>query len=189
MGMGLGSKLEKEEQVVAELSLLGISYLSRLSEDFIDRPRVGWALLADLVRQPSSRVRSATIALLLEHPEYSEQMPVAIRKLHATNRMTLKLFYTAAVFLQHIHYDDLKSFQGGRFSWLPDLYSTELNIQPDEDPNQSLVYLGKRHQDLTGIHVNWVGTYQNVFAHLINRRKMEIEWSYQHIPQQSCPRF
>jgi hypothetical protein len=177
MGIILNSKLEKEEQVVAELSLLGISYLSRLSEDFIDQPRVGWALLADLVRQPSSRVRSATIALMLEHPEYSEQMPIAIRKLHAKNRMTLKLFYTAAVYLQRIYFEDLKNFQGDRFSWLPDLYGTELNIQPDLDANKSLVDLGKRHQDLTGIYVNWVGTYKNVFAHLINRRKLDVEWS------------
>jgi hypothetical protein len=173
----LNSRLEKEEQVVAELSLLGISYLSRLSGDFIAQPRVGWALLADLIRQPSSRVRSATIALLLEHPEYSEQMPIAIRKLHAKNRVTLKLFYTAAVYLQRIYFEELKSIKGDRFYWLPDFYSTELNIQQESDPIILFRNLGKRHQDLTGIYVNWVGTYKNVIAHLLNRRKLEMEWS------------
>jgi hypothetical protein len=177
MEIVLNSKLEKEEQVVAELSFLGISYLSRLSINSTVQPRVGWALLADLVRQPSSRVRSATIALLLEHPEYSDQVPIAIKKVYAQNRLTLKLFYTAAVYLQRIYFEDLKNIQGARFSWLPDLYSTELNIQPELDPNKSLVNLGKRHQGLTGIYVNWVGTYKNVFAHLLNRKKLEIEWN------------
>jgi len=141
------------------------------------QPRVGWALLADLVRQPSSRVRSATIALLLEHPEYSDQVPIAIKKVYSQNRLTLKLFYTAAVYLQRIYFEDLKNIQGPRFSCLPDLYSTELNIQPELDPNKSLVNLGKRHQVLTGIYVNWVGTYKNVFAHYLNRKKLEIEWN------------
>jgi hypothetical protein len=114
---------------------------------------------------------------LLEHPEYSDQVPIAIKKLYTQNRLTLKLFYTAAVYLQRIYFADFKSFQKGRFSLLPDFYSTELNIQPASDPNVSLMNLGKRHQDLTGIYVNWVGTYKNVFLHLLNRRKWEMEWS------------
>jgi hypothetical protein len=174
----LTSKLEKEEQIVAELSRLGISYLSCLSDDFAAQPRVGWALLADLVRQPSSRVRSATIALLLEHPEYAEQIPMAIQKLRAKNRMTLKLFYTAAFFLQQIYFEDLQKFQNKPFYWLPDLYSTELKIPHRSDPNQSLESLGKRHQDLTGTYINWAGTYRNVVSHLLHHRELESLWSH-----------
>jgi hypothetical protein len=177
MEVVLNSKLEKEEQIIAELSFLGVTYLSRMSDNLIEQPRMGWALLTDLVRQPSSRVRSATIALLLEHPEYSEQMPTAIKRLHSKKRLTLKIFYTAAVYLQRIYYRELLNFQGNCFKWLPDLYSSELTIPPETDPNKSIIYLGKRHQDLTGVYVNWAGTYINVVSHLLHRKKLEIEWS------------
>ncbi len=51
----LSSNLMAEEQIVAELTLLGIRYLSRLTDIQVDHPRPGEQLLADLVRQPSSR--------------------------------------------------------------------------------------------------------------------------------------
>lgn len=61
-----------EEQVVSELDALGISYLSRQSSSSVERVRPPEQLLADLIRQPSARVRQAVIALFLSHPEYAE---------------------------------------------------------------------------------------------------------------------
>ncbi len=177
MEIVLNSKLVKEEQVVAELSCLGITYLSRLTNNFTVHPRAGWALLADLVRQPSSRVRCATIALLLEHPEYSEHIPLAVKMVRSKNRLTLKLFYMAAVYLQRIYSEELKQLQGQLFCWLPDLFSLEFSIQPGLDPVQSLSLLGKRHQTLTGIYVNWSGTYKNVVEQLLKRKKLEMLWN------------
>jgi len=129
------------------------------------------------MRQPSSRVRSAVIALLLEHPEYAKQMPLAIKKLHTSNRMSLKLFYTAAVYLQRLYVQDLKDLQGERFMWLPDFYSSELGIQPELDAIQSLRQLGKCHQSLTGCYLNWTGSYQNVAAQWLRRKKLDIAWN------------
>lgn len=163
----------KEERVVAELSLLGITYLSRLNNDYIEEPpREGWTLLVDLVRQPSSRVRTAAIALLLEHPEFANQMPKAIGCLRSKNRITLKLFYTASVILQQIYAKQFLKSQGLNFTWLPDLFSGEFGLSKNLPPEQALEELGIRHQELTGIVVNWTGTYENVALHLLRRRKL-----------------
>jgi hypothetical protein len=100
MVVGIPSKLIEEDRVVVELSVCGVTYLSRLTVVKIDLPRPVEQLLADLMHQPSSRVRTATIALLMAHPEYGGVMPVAIGKLRSSHRLLLKLFCTAAVYLQ-----------------------------------------------------------------------------------------
>ena len=60
-------------------------------------------LLADLVQQPSARVRAAVIAVFLAHPEYAAAVPAALERLGPTERLTLRFFYTAAVLLQQEH--------------------------------------------------------------------------------------
>jgi hypothetical protein len=166
MEIGLSSKLLKEEQVVSELALLGINYLSRISDEVVQQPRPVWMLLADIVRQPSSRVRTSLIALLLEHPEYSTEIPVAVKKVYAKNRMTLKFFYTVAFLLQKINAENLMNKQGKNFQWLPNYFGDELKIKSEIDPDQSLNMLGKKQQEVTGLHINWAGTYKNVLVHL-----------------------
>ena len=61
---GLPRSHREEERVVAELELLGIRYLSRYTSDRAERVRSPDILLADLVQQPSARVRAAVIAVL-----------------------------------------------------------------------------------------------------------------------------
>jgi hypothetical protein len=63
------------------------------------------ALLADLVRQPSARVRNAVIAVLLAYPDYAEAVPAALERLRPAEQQTLRLFYTAAVLLQQEYTD------------------------------------------------------------------------------------
>ncbi len=73
---GSGSEiLTEEEKLVAELDLLGSRYLSRQTHYRSDKIRSPEALLADLVRQPSVRVRAAVIAVSLSHPEYAAAVP------------------------------------------------------------------------------------------------------------------
>ena len=70
-----------EEHFVAELAALGVNYLSRQSADpypWVHQPH---ELMAGLVCQPSSRVRSALIALLLAHPDYAAHVPQALKRL------------------------------------------------------------------------------------------------------------
>ena len=148
--------------------------MSRLNNDYIEEPpREGWTLLADLVRQPSSRGRTATIALLLEHPEFSNQIPKATSRLRSKNRITLKLFYTASVILQQIYAKQFQKSQGLNFTWLPDIFSVEFGLSKNLPPGRMLKELGIRHQELTGIVVNWAGTYENAALHLLRRRKLQ----------------
>jgi hypothetical protein len=166
MESSLPSRLLKEEQVVAELSRLGIDYLSRISDEVAQQPRPVWMLLADIVRQPSSRVRTALIALLLEHPEVATAIPVAVKKVYAKNRTTLKYFYTAAFLLQKINAKTLMNKQGKNFQWLPNYFEDELKIKSDIDPEQSLLMLCKKQQEVTGSAINWAGTYKNILVHV-----------------------
>ena len=134
----------EEEKLVAELDLLGIRYLSRQTPYRPDRIRSPEALLADLVRQPSARVRAVVIAVLLSHPQYAAAVPAALM------RLTLPSFYLAAVFLQQEHANRLRPFLASRWRWLPDLpeASAALNLPPKGTPRERLVALGREHRRL-----------------------------------------
>ena len=77
---------EEEERIVAELELLGIRYLSRRTTIKASKVRSPSTLLADLVHQPSARVRAAVIAVLLAHPEYATAIPEALEALETAER-------------------------------------------------------------------------------------------------------
>jgi hypothetical protein len=155
----------EEERIVAELELLGIRYLSRRTSAQAKRVRPPDALLADLVRQPSARVRAAVIAVLLAHPEYASAVPAALERLGPAERLTLQLFYTAAVLLQQEHAERLRRFMTDRR--LPDRFSAELGLPEMAPPHEQLVALGRQHRQRTQACVNWVGTYESVVQRLL----------------------
>lgn len=167
----------QEEQLVAEIEKLGVRYLSRQTSYQAGQVRPPQRLLADLLRQPSSRVRTAVIAVLLAHPEYAQVVPQVLPYLPLSDQITFKLFYTAAAALQRQHAERLKNFLGRRWKWLPDLFSGELGLAPDIPPEDVLRELGMIHQRKTGITVNWTGTYQNVAYHLLRRWELERQWN------------
>jgi hypothetical protein len=86
----------QEEQLVAEIEKMGIRYLSRQTGYQAKRVRTPQRLLADLLRQPSSRVRTAVIAVLLAYPEYAQVVPQILKRLSLSDQIMFKLFYTAA---------------------------------------------------------------------------------------------
>jgi hypothetical protein len=167
----------KEERLVAELEQLGIRYLSRQTSIAARRVRSPQRLLAALIQQPSSRVRTAVIATILANPKFSESMPGALAYLSPPEQQTLKLFYTAAVYLQRKHVLRLQAFLGNRWQWLPDLYSCEMNILDEQQPDKLLVQLGLEQRRMTGIVANWAGTYENVAHHLMRRWELEQKWN------------
>jgi len=167
----------QEEQLVAEIEKIGIRYLSRQTGYRARRVRAPQRLLADLLHQPSSRVRTAVIAVLLAYPEYAQVVPQMLKRLSLSDQTTFKLFYIAAVALQQQHADRLKGFLGQRWQWLPDLYSVELGLAPDVSPEDMLQELGTVHRAKTGMMVNWTGTYQNVAHHLLHRWELEQQWN------------
>jgi len=73
----------REDALVGELEYWGVRYLTRRTTNPRTVTRSPEQLLSDLVRQPSSRVRNAVIALLLLHPEFASQVQLAIKRLWA----------------------------------------------------------------------------------------------------------
>jgi hypothetical protein len=168
---------DQEERLVAELESLGVGYLSRESALPVRQVRAPQRLLAGLIRQPSSRVRTAVIAVLLAHPELARNVPGALRRLHPAEQLTLKLFYTAAVALQKEHARRLQAFMPGRWQSLPDDYSAEFHLDASQPPGEFLRALGSIHRQQTGSVLNWTGTYENVAHHLLRRWELERQWS------------
>jgi hypothetical protein len=166
---------QTEEQLVAQLEQLGVRYLSRQAHVNPTPAHPAHDLLADLVQQPSSRVRTALIALLLAHPDYSAAIPAAIQQLTSSEALTLKTFYTAAVLLQRQHADRLKEFLGSDWRWLPDLFSDELGVEGDT-PLARLHSLGRIHARWSGARLNWTGTYENASHLLLRRWELEQAW-------------
>lgn len=166
----------KEELLVAELELLGIRYLSRQSAHQADHVRPPESLLADLIEQPSARVRLALIPLLLAHPELAAAAPRTVRKLPPAQQLLLRVLYTAAVYLQRLHADALRTHCAERWQWLPDLFSSDLGLTGGGDPRAQLTQLGRAYQDWTGSAVNWAGSYADAANRLLRQWEMERLW-------------
>lgn len=165
----------EEEQLVAELELLGVRYLSRRTSTRAGRIRPPDVLLADLVRQPSARVRNALIAVLLSRPDYAQAVPAALQRLRPDEQQTLRIFYTAAVLLQQEHAARLLPFVGDRR--LPDRFAAELNLSPTASTRERLAALGQRHRQETRTAVNWVGTYESAVRCLLRSWELEARWN------------
>jgi hypothetical protein len=171
----LPRSLQEEERIVAELESLGVRYLSRHTVDRAESIRPADVLLADLVRQPSARVRAAVIALLLAHPEYSDAVPAALERLRPAEGMTLRLFYTAAVLLQQEHAERLRPFVPG--DRLPGRFAVDLGLPDTAPPSEKLAALGQQHRKQTHAAVNWAGTYQNVARRLLRSWELAALWN------------
>lgn len=169
--------VSEEEKLVAELELLGIRYLSRQTLYCAKRVRPPENLLADLVHQPSARVRSAVIAVLLAHPEYADAASTALLNLSVQEQWTLRLFYMAAVLMQPVFAESLRKHLAGQWKWLPPLFAEEMGISIGGDPHQELIFLGREHQRRTQMVVNWVGTYEDVVRRLLRQWEIEQQWS------------
>jgi len=177
--------IAEEDQFVTELHQLGITYLSNRPINPSPPPRSPEQILAGVIKQPTSRVRTAVIALFLLHPDYAEYIPTALRLLNENQRQLLKLFYTAAVYLQHLYQSDLIAIIGSEIVWLPDVFGEELGISSALSPQDSIQQLGIKHQEITHSLTNWSGTYKNAAHHLIRYKQCEAQWNQ--LPQKPLP--
>jgi hypothetical protein len=166
----------QEDRLVAELARLGVGYLSRQFTDESPTTPSPDILIADLVRQPTSRVRVAVISLFLAHPEFAEYVPKAIKSLPLKYAQTLKIFYSAAFLLQKEYARSLRPFLGAKWKWLPDLFSQELGWA-SLHPREGLKKLAQAHTELTKTKLNWAGTYNNAARDLLRRWQMEQKWN------------
>lgn len=107
-------------------------------------------LIAALAESNESRLRLSLLPLFLEHHEFALHVRTAAKKLDPSARLTLQCYYTAAVWLGK-KYQQRESLQ--------DYFSQELGLHPVDDPEENLRILAKRHKELSGSGVNWLGTY------------------------------
>jgi hypothetical protein len=109
-------------------------------------------LIAALAKSREARLQLSLIPLFLRHPEFAVHARVAVKKISPTGQLILKCFYSAAIWLEQKHLSRKE---------LPDLFSKELNLTPTIDPDENLLALAKRHQELSGSRINWLGTYHH----------------------------
>jgi hypothetical protein len=175
MEIGVQADLQSEEQLVDELARLGVRYLSRQSSVVLQAGYAPHELLARLVCQPSSRVRSAIIALLLARPDYGRYVGQALKILNQNDAQRLRFFYSAAVILQQQYAETLRTELGANWRQLPDLFGGELGVIGDS-PTARLQELGRLQAQWSGDSLNWAGTYENAVRLLVRRWESERKW-------------
>jgi hypothetical protein len=109
-------------------------------------------LITALAESKEARLQLSLIPVFLRHPKFSEQVKFAAEKLNPNLQLLLKCFYSAAVWLEQKHLST---------NHLPDLFSEELGILPSEDPEENLKALAMQQKELSGLRINWLGTYQH----------------------------
>lgn len=141
------------DQLTYALHILGVNFiLGRQSKGaFLHKHPV--RLITALAESSEARLRLSLIPLFLEHPKFAAHVQAVTRTLSPSARLTLHCYYSAAVWLGQIYRPNQKP--------LPDLFSAELNLTPTTDFEENLRSLAKRHQELSGTHVNWLGTYHH----------------------------
>jgi len=167
--------MQTEEQLVAELGRLGVRYLSQHSPNNAQFEHTPHELMARLVCQPSSRVRSALIALLLARPDYARHVRLALKRLNQSDAQRLRFFYSAAVILQQQYAEILRAALGANWCELPDLFAGELGVSGDS-PAARLQELGRLQAQWSGENLNWAGTYENAARQLVSRWESEQKW-------------
>lgn len=141
------------DQLTNALHALGVKFI--MSGDYKNESlhKQPERLIAALAESREARLRLSLIPLFLEHPEFSEHVRAAAKNLHSSARLTLQCYYSAAVWLRQKYQPRKKS--------LPDYFSKELKLQPAANPEENLHELARRHRELSGAQINWLGTYQH----------------------------
>ncbi len=165
--------MNSDDQLVSELWARDVRFLMGNQSSAV--PLLAPAnLIASLAQSTNARVRFSLIPLFLRRPELSAEVQNADNLLSIQMRQqnVLRFYYTAAVFLQRKYQRQLLLLLGEQ-PRLPDLFSDILGVPPQEDPNQALEQLAKRHQALSGQFVNWLGTYEH--AAEVWLKQMELQ--------------
>ena len=132
-------------------------------------------LLGGLASQNDARLRFALIAVLLQIPEYTQYTSKVLDILDEYHCIIFKLYYTASHCLQLLYMNQLHRVLGD-FQFLPDKYSQELQIPQAGTIKDQLHQLAKRHQEISGLSLNWYGTYNHAAQRVIARLEVEEVW-------------
>jgi len=117
----------------------------------------------------------ALIPLFLAHPEFAPKVRSAARSLLAKDAVVLRCTYTAAVWLQAKYRVRLEAVCGPQPA-LPDLFGEVLGITGQTEPDSALPLLAQRQRELTGITLNWLGTYEHAAQSWLRFREQKNQW-------------
>jgi len=162
--------------LLSSLKHYGINFL--VGEDFEGflEPLPPPKLLAELTKQKDARMRLALIATLLHRPSFANSIDQVLTLLPHEHHLTFQAYYTAACYLQDVYYDQIaKSL--GEIDILPDRFSNELGVPNNLSTLHKLKNLAQKHQEISGLSINWYGTYHHAAKRVISRLKKEREWA------------
>jgi hypothetical protein len=162
------------EQMASALHILGVNFLFSDKKDDALLHKQPDQLIIALAESREARLRLSLIPLFLEHPEFSKYVRKTVQGLSEVAQMTLQCYYTAAVLLQRKHRAKL-GLLAGKKQVLSDLFSKTLGFQMTADPDQDLQALARQHEILSGLRINWFGTYQHALQ--VWMRGLEIKKS------------
>jgi hypothetical protein len=148
------------EQMTSALHILGVNFLFGDTNADALLHKHPDQLISALAESREARLRLSLIPLFLEHPEFSKHVRKTVQGLSESAQVTLQCYYTAAVLLQRKHRAKLDLLAGKKQS-LPDLFSQKMGLLMTTNPEQDLQALAKRQEILSGMRINWLGTYQH----------------------------
>ena len=160
------------EQMTSALHILGVNFLFGDTNADALLHKHPDQLISALAESREARLRLSLIPLFLEHPEFSKHVRKTVEGLSESAQVTLQCYYTAAVLLQRKHRAKLDLLTGKKHS-LPDLFSQKMGLLMTTDPEQDLQALAKRQEILSGMQINWLGTYQHAMQ--VSMRGLEIQ--------------
>ena len=132
-------------------------------------------ILAGLAAQSDARMRLALIVVLLQRSDFAESAYQSLALMDEPDKLTFKLYYTAAHYLQVIYTNQLGDVLGS-YETLPDYFSEELKIEKHNSATDQLLQLAESHKEITGIPLNWYGTYNYAAERVISRLNKEKAW-------------
>lgn len=152
--------------LIGQLQMWGVPFFLRFQPSLRQRRTSPLRLLTALAQSDQARLRLALIPLFLQHPKLSSFAPKAAARLDPAARLTLQCYYTAALWLAKQNALEID---------LPDFFSADLGLTPTPDPTENLRQLAARQAELSGMRLNWLGTYQHAFRIWSQGRKLQQE--------------
>jgi hypothetical protein len=164
------------ELLIDKMSRIGIRFLADEGNSESTDSLSSTELLAGLAAQTDARLRLALIAVLLQRSDLAQDAHQALAQMDERTTLTFKLYYTAAHYLQKVYANELKDVLG-TYELLPDYYSKELKIERCNSVIEQLKQLAERQKEITGLPLNWYGTYNYAAQRVIIRLKRERSWT------------
>lgn len=162
-------------QLIANLNRIGVHFIAGELDSTSIICLTPSEILAELAKHTDARLRLAIIVVLLQRPEFAQYADETLTRLEETGQITFMLYYTAAHILQKVYSQDLENVLG-RIDELPELFSDNLGLDPSKAIPEQLIHLADRHKYLTGLPINWLGTYHHAAQRVIARLKKEQAW-------------